>query len=206
MYRKKLFERLFDPKATFKELESASTLQGLEDAIISKSILRKSDTDEILARQDSALNDILLVYSGFVLGLQHTEEQLEPKTNYIWGSDSFILLDHFLDNQTLPCDLKALSGTSFFVFSRQDYDGLVNEFKFIPSLVRLQAGEDLKNSNVYFSGFSNQAIERLATLRAKYRGIENIAQRKEIASFIGITPVHLSRLYNSRTKNNVKKS
>lgn len=165
------------------------------DLLCEKCIVKTFKKSELLSREGTIPNDIFFITAGIVRvkitdrdGVEHT---LHFATEYQFIADYSCFL------QKLPSsyDLEALEETTVVVIPRNAKEWGYNNLKEGDRLGRLIAEfyfiyQDNRIKNMYY----RTPAERYSTITEVFPNIHNRVPQHMIASYLGITPVHLSRL------------
>lgn len=165
------------------------------DFFLGKCSNKKFKKKEFLSSANSIPNEVFFIEKGLVRVLLNNSKGAEI-TSFFAGENQFISnYSAFLSKKPNPYAIQALEKTEVIVLSREAIEWGYNNMKEGNKLGRLIA-------EYYFIQFEYRILDQyLLTPKERYENIEkvfpNINQRvpqRMIASYLGISPVHLSRI------------
>jgi len=150
----------------------------------------------ILLYQPGIIPDCLhFVESGVVRGYITDDNQKKEKTNYLWFQNSLLgnANSRFYD---LDSNLvfEVLRGTILCSISVSDLDELRQSFPCLNNVSGCLIKSNKKSSSARLLNKSPNAWERLGELRRTHPEAEQLVSKEIIASYLDITPQHLSRI------------
>jgi len=135
------------------------------------------------------------VQSGVVRGFITFDNHKKEKTNYLWFQNSLLgnagsgLYD--LDSDVV---FEVLRGTILCSISVSDLDELRQSFPCLNNVSGCLIKSNKKSSSARLLNKSPNAWERLGELRRTHPEAEQLVSKEIIASYLDITPQHLSRI------------
>lgn len=173
----------FDVKAT--------SWQILQPLLTIKSLPKNT---AIVKEKQKYNNEIFLV-KGIVrlyyLGLNGEEINIA----FYKGADTIRPLFTRHVNGTHSCFIETISNAVYIEFDAEKFNHLIRNYNDIQHYAYQIVERELKyNIEREKQQLSQNAQERLKAFRANYKGLENEIPHYHIASFLGISPVSLSRL------------
>jgi CRP-like cAMP-binding protein len=138
---------------------------------------------------------LFLVTRGLVRELYVTEAGEEHTRTFVdAGAITGSLLD-LLSGEPAVTWIQALEDTEALAWRYADFDALARRTPELETLARRHAEAlAVRKTRREFEMLALSAPERLARWRAEQPGVDRRITRKLLASYLGITPVHLSRI------------
>jgi CRP-like cAMP-binding protein len=168
---------------------------------------KRYDNKEIVFWQGSTTRKAAFILSGFLRGYTINAEGVE-KTLILRPTGTFMgVPEWLLSNQPTKYTFEAISDCELLIFYLPDIERLAKENPVIFDLYVGALKENLAiliyriESMIHFS-----PEKRYQDLLAKYPMLFEVAFHKHIASFLGITPVSLSRLIKRQKVKNPNKN
>ena len=156
----------------------------------------------VLLYQPGIVPDCLhFVESGVVRGYITDDNHKKEKTNYLWFQNSLLgnANSRFYD---LDSNLvfEVMRGTILCSISVSDLNELSQSFPCLNNVSRCLIESNKNSSSARLLNKSSNAWERLEELRRNTPEAEQLVSKGIIASFLGITPQHLSRIIREHIK------
>ena len=153
---------------------------------------------DILSHPGVTPNDIFFINKGIIRVIVHDKEGSEHTIHFALENQFIADYSSFIQQQPSLYTLQALEETEVIVMPRSAVDWGYKNLKEGDKLGRLIAEfyfiyQDNRIKNLY----ARSAKERYDTITEVFPNIHNRVPQHMIASYLGITPVHLSRLKKS---------
>jgi CRP-like cAMP-binding protein len=150
----------------------------------------------ILLQQAGTITDKLyFVESGVVRGYTFDHEQGKEQTISLWTKGSLFTdpnsLIHQIDSELF---IEVFPNTELSYVSRSHLDELTAAFPFVKSLLSWLIKNESKFSSKRLLDKSIPAWQRLLEMRKASPELEQMVSRTIIASFLNISPQHLSKI------------
>lgn len=160
--------------------------------------VKKFQRQDILSHPGVTPNDIFFINKGIVRVIVHDKEGAEHTIHFALENQFIADYSSFIQQQPSLYTLQALEETEVIVMPRSAVDWGYKNLKEGDKLGRLIAEfyfiyQDNRIKNLY----ARSAKERYDTITEVFPNIHNRVPQHMIASYLGITPVHLSRLKKS---------
>ncbi|MGP8217304.1 MAG: Crp/Fnr family transcriptional regulator [Bacteroidia bacterium] len=183
--------------AAFSSLISFSMEEG--SAFNSMLTIKNYRKKEFLLEQGSVCNEIFFINSGIVRNLI-TNPKGEEITIHFTMEDNFITeYASLLKKRPASCSIQALEDVEAVIISRDALQYGYEHTKEGNKLGRLIAEHYfMMISDKVEEIYANDVLDRFDKLNDTFPGIHQRVPQHMIASFLGITPVHLSRLKSSQ--------
>lgn len=157
---------------------------------------------KILLHQAGMIPDRLhYVESGVVRGYISDKSGKKEKTVSMWFQNSLLAdANCFIHELESDVSIEVLPNTILSSISRIHFNELIESFPCLSIILTCLIQNHEKYSNArLFNGFLT-AWERLEKIRKIYPGLEQMVSKEMIASFLNITPQHLSRIIREHFK------
>lgn len=156
---------------------------------------------EILSRPDSVPNEIFFISEGIIRVTFTDNKGLEHTTHFALENHFIADYSCFILKQPSLYTLQAIEDTSVVVMPRETVEWGYKNLTEGNKLGRLIAEyyfiyQDNRINNLY----ARTPKERYDSITDVFPGIHNRVPQHMIASYLGITPVHLSRLKKAEFK------
>ena len=177
-----------------------STLEGPEQVLVQSALQVKTvKKNSVLLSAGEVCRNIYFVKQG-CLRIYHTDkESIEHNVSFCpenwWAVD----IASFSHQSPAFYAIAALEDTELFYFTYNALEKLYLEVRKLERFFRIltQNGFNLYQHRIT-SALSKTAEERYLAFRKQYPGLEQRIAQKQIASYLGITPIFLSRLRKLR--------
>lgn len=164
-------------------------------ALVPHAHVREHARGEYLLRGGERATQVMAVLEGLVRehyvdahGVEHTRSFVRE------GEVSGSLVD-LLSGRPAMTYVQALEPTRVLVFPYAELDALTAKHPCLTEVVRRSAEAlAVKKTRREHDLLTKSADERYAIWRAEHRDLDRRVSRKLVASYLGITPEHLSRL------------
>lgn len=179
-----------------KVLQAMSNIQHNElEVILSKCSRKKIKPGEIFLKIGESVEEIYFVESGLTRHFTHDKSGNEYTTHFAYKNEFEADYTAFVTLSKAGYCLQALEQTSLVVIPREAYDWLAANVKGGEKLIRLVT----ENFFVYFSNrlrehYTLTPLERYQAMGEKFPNIYAQVPQYMIASYIGVSKVHLSRI------------
>jgi len=154
----------------------------------------------VLLREGETAKKIFLVKEGCLRQwLNH--EGREITFQFFFENEMVASIESFRSNKPSALNIEALEPSILFILSKKDFESLLIEAPELKDIMMEMAFRRFAHySRLYLSFLKNNPVERYKELlRNESRIIQRIPQHY-IASYLGITPVSLSRIRNKISK------
>ncbi|MGE5313658.1 MAG: Crp/Fnr family transcriptional regulator [Acidobacteriota bacterium] len=151
-----------------------------------------------LLKQGSVARSIFFIQKG-CLRVGYCEGSGKDITfQFFFENDRVASIESFMSGEPSDCYIEAIEESTLFVLAKNDFDLLVKDFPEIKELFfHIAMARFTHYARLFRSYISHKPKERyLELLKTDPRIIERVPQHY-IASYLGITPVSLSRIRNS---------
>ncbi len=170
---------------------SDSSWEALKPLLSIKSI---SKGEYIVKENQSYSNEIFLV-SGIIRHYYLGTEGEEMNISFYKGEDTVCPLFTRNINGLHSCSIEALTDIIFIEFDAEKFNHLIrtrNDIQqYAYQIVERELKYKIEKEKLHLS---QNAQIRLQSFRTQYKGLENEIPHYHIASYLGISPVSLSRL------------
>jgi CRP-like cAMP-binding protein len=168
------------------------------NGFLSRTTVKNVKRNEIVNRQNTIQNEIYFINKGLIRRVV-TDNQGTKHTLHFAMENQFITdYSSFLRKQPSPYTLQALEDSELVVLQRSTIEWAYKNTREgekmgrrIAEFIFLRQDDHIKNMYV------NTAKQRYDNITAVFPNIHNRVPQHMIASYLGITPVHLSRLKKS---------
>jgi CRP-like cAMP-binding protein len=155
--------------------------------------------NEIISRPDTVPNEVYFILKGIIRVLITDHEGQEHTIHFALENQFIADYANFILRQPATYSLMALENTETIVLPRSAIDWGYQHLKEGQKMGRLIAEyyfiyQDDRIKNMY----ARTPKERYDNISAVFPNIHNRVPQHMIASYLGITPVHLSRLKKER--------
>jgi CRP-like cAMP-binding protein len=161
-------------------------------------IIKEYKKGKIIIQQGVKSNYIYFIHKGIVINFLNNNKTFNFRSEGMiaTGYSTFNYDQGFKSKMNVEC----LEDCTFILISVDTIHYVVENFKYGDRLVRYLAEKHiLELVDVIVDRDCKSIIERFNDLNVKYSNIQQRVSQQIIASFLGTTPVHLSRL---KTKHN----
>ncbi|SDS90642.1 cAMP-binding domain of CRP or a regulatory subunit of cAMP-dependent protein kinases [Mucilaginibacter mallensis] len=118
---------------------------------------------------------------------------------FFFEGDAATSLDSFINNEPSLFTIEAMEPCEIAVFNKSDFDRLLaNDQAFKDWFYQTAIQKLLSHSKRLLSFIKNKPMERYQELIAQHPAIFQRVPQRYIASYLGITPVSLSRIRNRK--------
>jgi signal-transduction protein with cAMP-binding, CBS, and nucleotidyltransferase domain len=175
-----------------------TTTEGELDNFLSDSVIKKFKKNEIISWPNVIPNEIYFINKGIIRVLINDKDGLDH-TIYFAMENQFIAdYSNFILKQSSLTSIQALEETELVIIPRESIEWGYANLKQGEKLGRVIAEfyfiyQDDKIKNQY----ARTATERYNAISTTFPNIHNRVPQHMIASYLGISPVHLSRLKKS---------
>jgi CRP-like cAMP-binding protein len=154
---------------------------------------------EFLLEQGSVCNEIFFINSGITRNLIVSPKGEEITIHFTLEDNYITEYASFLKQRPASCSIQALEDVEAVVISRDALQYGYEHTKEGNKLGRLIAEHYfMMISDKVEEIYANDILDRLDKLNETFPGLHQRVPQHMIASFLGITPVHLSRLKSSQ--------
>lgn len=156
---------------------------------------------EILLHQGSVCNDVFYLNSGFLRNYSLLEKGIEKTSDFIVPGIYASEYVSFLTRRPAVFSIQAMEESEVVIISRKAIENSYKEIKDGNKLGRLLCELIFIKVRVKYDKMMTQTpLQNYMNLTEEYPEIHQKVPQHMIASFLGITPVHLSRI-KSQKKN-----
>jgi CRP-like cAMP-binding protein len=185
--------------ASFSSLISFSEeeIKGFMPLLAIKNYRKK----DILLQQGDIANEIFFINSGFTRNFITNSKGEEITTHFTMEGDYVTEYASFLKQRPASCTIQALDDVEAVILNRDALQYGYEQVKEGNKMGRMIAEEYFmfavdKLEEIY----ADDILDRFDRLNETYPGIHQIVPQHMIASYLGITPVHLSRLKSAQVQ------
>ena len=158
--------------------------------------------NEFLVQEGDRVNHCYLLLDGVIRVFYNKEGNEYNKTFFVPGMFPTPITALLSDE---PCQLsfQALTSSELIKFSYKGFRNLFEKHRCLESFM-LKIMEELwiKKERHDIHMVTNQATTNYLLFQEKYPGLENLIPQYHIASYLGITPIQLSRIRAKLAKQN----
>ena len=188
--RKKLMERI---RQVMKQMINVSE-DELND-FLNQTVVKTFKRNEILSRPNVIPNEIFFINKGIIRVLITDNEGNEHTIHFALENQFIADYSHFIQQQPSIYSLQTLEETQVVVLPRSVIEWGYNHLKEGQKMGRLIAEyyfiyQDDRIKNMYV----RTPKQRYDSITDVFPNIHNRVPQHMIASYLGITPIHLSRL------------
>lgn len=168
------------------------------NTFLGKSFVKTFPKNHLISKVDSIPNEIYFINKG-IIRVFLTDNKGEEHTIHFALENQFIAdYSNFILQKPAMYNLQTLEETQVVVFSRNTIDWGYNNITNGQKLGRLIAEyyfiyQDNRIKNLYLT----TPIERYNSIKNIFPNIHNRVPQHMIASYLGITPIHLCRIKKS---------
>ena len=158
--------------------------------------------NEYLVRQGSTVHDCYLLIDGVIRVYYSKDGNEYNKTFFISGTFPTPLTALLSDS---PCALsfQALTHSKLVRFSYKGFRNLFEKHRCLESLLlRILEEIWIKKERHDIRMVTNNATTNYLIFQQEFPGLENLIPQYHIASYLGITPIQLSRIRTQLAKSN----
>jgi len=168
--------------------------------LLSQIIYKKFKKNEILSRPNTFPNEIFFIISGIVKVSILDKNGLEHIVHFALENQFISDYSKFIQKTSSIYSIQALEETDVYILPRSTIEWGYKYLQEGQKLGRLIAEyyfiyQDERISNLY----SKTPKERYDDITKVFPNIHNRVPQHMIASYLGISPIHLSRLKNPKT-------
>lgn len=200
MISQKLYEFLFNSSNQLEELKNQELHEQLVHQLNSyvKPVLC---THKVWLQHPGVVPDRLyFVESGVVRGYTLDDDKLTEKTESFWLSGSLVVdINSFLYQLESKIFIEAFPDTELLFISRSHVEEIILSFPFTQAFISSLIQNEVEYSNKNLLSI-NDAWKRLVKMRNTFPGLELLVSKEDVASFLNISPQHLSRIIRNHRK------
>lgn len=202
MVSKNLYEFLFKSGNLPQELRDENLHQQLLSQLNQYVKITKYRHRMLVQQAGMVPDRLYFVESGIVRGYTDSPEQEKEKTVAIW-LDNALLVDanSFIHEMESNVFIEVMPETELSYISRHHLKEIMQCFPFAQGFVTCLIQNNIKYSNTRLFDKSANAWDRLLEMRKLYPRLEQMVSREMIASFLNITPQHLSKIVRDNRLN-----
>lgn len=169
------------------------------EAVTEGSALRTLEVGAALLEPGDDANEVAVVMRGAMREVFITHEGLERTCGFAFEGDPVGAYADALLALRSRRRVEAIEQSALLVFSLRSVRTAAERFDEVARLLRALAERlYVRKAQREFELLTMDAQGRYEALRAQFPAIEQRVQQQQIASYLGITPVHLSRLRSRR--------
>jgi len=170
---------------------SFSTFKELKSILIEKSHKK----GKIICGEGEVYKNEVLVVKGLVRGFYNTYDNDEVNVSFFSDGDFFTPWFYRNINGLSNINYQALEMTELIEFNAEYFSLIMDNFPDLQKFGMTIVERELKDkTNREINLLSKDARERYDYFQKRYPGLENRLAQYHIASYLGITPISLSRL------------
>jgi len=193
--KKKLRDFLLNQQAFPQELSAPDKRDELFQLLDSYLIIMYHRRKVLILQPDEIPNKVYFVEQGIVRGFTVGDEGKKEKTVSLWLGKS-LMTDavSFVHQLKTKLIIEVMPDT---ILASITYEQLIKIFQAFPSstlFLSCLIEKHAENSNTRLNDKNLTAWEKLVEMRQNFPGIDVLVQKETIASFLNITPQHLSRI------------
>lgn len=168
------------------------------DGFLKNATIRRCKRQEILSQADTIPNEIYFINKGIVRVIITDQEGTEHTIHFAMENQFIVDYSNFLQKQASMYTLQCLEETEILVLPRSAIEWGYQHMQEGEKMGRLIAEyyyiyQDNRIKNMYL----RSPKERYDNIGEVFPNIHMRAPQHMIASYLGITPIHLSRLKNT---------
>jgi CRP-like cAMP-binding protein len=154
----------------------------------------------VLLRQGETAKKIFIIKEGCLRQWQNHEGR-EITFQFFFENEMVASIESFRSNKPSALNIEALEPSTLFILSKKNFENLLSETPELKDFMMEMAFRRFNHySKLYLSFLKNNPVGRyMELIRNEPRIIQRIPQHY-IASYLGITPVSLSRIRNKISK------
>jgi CRP-like cAMP-binding protein len=154
----------------------------------------------VLLKEGETAKNIFFVKEG-CLRMWMNHEGKEITCQFFFENEMVASIESFRHNMPSRLNIQAIEPAALFVLSKKNFDLVIKESPFIKDyLLELAFNRFSDYSKLYLSFLKNNPVERYKDLLANQPRIIQRVPQHFIASYLGITPVSLSRIRKKISK------
>jgi CRP-like cAMP-binding protein len=175
--------------------------QQIWDELKSIINIRKIAKEDFIVKENQKYNQEIFVYQGIVRGFYCSDKANEFNVVFYQGNDLACPCSNRTKNGRSNINLQALAPTSIFEIDQDAMKILRLKYKELYEYgIMIQEYELNRKTDREISILVKNAEERYLQFQKLYPQLENKISQFHIASYVGITPVSLSRLRKKLAK------
>ncbi len=194
-----MVEELQQLKKTIEKVVSldSEAWQSLENIFNLKSY----EKNQYFAKDDSFPEKIGFIVTGFYRAFYRTFDGIEYNKTFFGPNDFILPLASLITGKKNQINIQALTPAVVLTADFKSFTNLYDSHHSIERFARKVIEiEWCKKETRELQLVLNTAEERYEIFLKEYAGLENVIPQYHIASYLGITPVSLSRLRSKRIK------
>lgn len=195
MKKENLAEYMLNLSPLPEELKDGLVRKDLLDFISARICRTDYQRKDIIHSAGTVCERINFIESGMMRGYKYDKVSGQEKTCYFWDGHTLVTdAKSFLRRKPSEIYIQVLSVTTVQSITYAQLEEICIVFSFLRGFMASLHDHDEKYGNRKYYGSGLKAEEILADLRSACKGIELVATREMIASFIGISRQHLLRI------------
>jgi CRP-like cAMP-binding protein len=153
--------------------------------------------NEHLIKEGQYAKKLFFIHTGFVRYYQNVDGE-ETTRDFIFSPVMLTAYESWITFNPSDVSIQALTDCKMLVWNREGIMSLYNEYPSINKLGRILAEQAFINLNQHYRRLlKDDAMARYKDLLLKEPDILKLAPLQQIASFLNVTPQHLSRIRKS---------
>jgi len=198
MIKEKLYDYLFDINPLPDELKNGMNRNDIIQYVNTQTRNSYHSHRVLLLTAGNISDHLYFVEKGVVRGYIYDQKNKE-KTIWIWDENSIVTdVNSFIHRIPSEIYIEAMPETTLTTLSYHQLENVFICFPFLRPFLSTIAAQHARYSNKRFYDLGLSAWERLEEVRRAYPKLEQKIPKEIIASFLGITPQHLSRIIKEK--------
>lgn len=201
MVKQNLCDYLFDIYPLPDELKDGIKRNELTQFINSRISVTSHNRRVLIQAEGMVPDRIYYVEKGLVRGFKYDKAKNKEKTVSLWDAKGLVADASSFIHQT-PSNLfiEVMPDTLLSSISYGQFLELFASFPYIRSFFGSLLEYDILYSNQRFTDRNIAAWDRLVHMRNNYQNLDQLVSKEVIASFLEITPQHLSKIIKDNSK------
>ena len=171
------------------------------DSVFTLARVKEYAQHSYFAREGDHPMDLAFVCQGTFRAFYRTEAGEEYNKTFFTENTFMLALTAMITGQENVINIQALENSTVLLFDYQKFTGLYDSYPKLERLARkVVEFEWAKKEIREIRLVMNDAAERYEFFRQEHPGLENKIPHYHIASYLGISPIHLSRIRAKITK------
>ena len=194
MVKQKLYDYLFDINPLPDELKNGMNRNEVIQLVNTQTRTSYHSHRVLLLTAGNISDHLYFIEKGVVRGYIYDQKKKE-KTIWLWDENTIVTdVPSFIHRIPSEIYIETMPDTTLTTLSYNQLENIFISFPFLRPFLNTMAAQYTRYSNKRFYDLGLSAWERLEEIRLAYPKLEQKISKEIIASFLGITPQHLSRI------------
>lgn len=202
MAKENLSDYFLDLNPPPAELKNGIIRSGVIQFVTSQEVTSFASRTPVQVLTAGMISDrIYFVETGFVIGFSYDVEKDHKNVSYIWNENSLMTdVDSFIRREPSHLYIEVMPHSKLKSISYQQLNELFESFPFTRQFLEtLILDKEKYGKKIFYEDNSNiSAWDRYQEMKRRYPRIEQMIAKEVIASFLDVTPQHLSRMIREK--------